>query len=245
MAFLFIDSIALANAVAMKIGDQPSDGTNDYHLYLAANLEASSMIACQDVALADCKVSSNNIQTQLIHTTTDRKVFKTLAPVTMRDAKTISIVALSSSGQVIASARVSIKKSSDSDGGGVVVNGSKIKMQDITFTVPQGWKVRQDAYHEGTLILGITDGSQFLRVYVERGSSKTLQSRLINNSAQVVSQPQTKQLGIAQWSIMQSRKGQMQTAGFQTEKNGYVYWGFVTGTSASSAVLESFLQATL
>ena len=48
--------------------------------------------------------------------------------------------------------------------------GDDIGVQDMVLTVPDGWKLHQDARDEGTIILGFSSGDEYLTLFVRQQS---------------------------------------------------------------------------
>src|SRR5690606_4473092 len=122
--------------------------------------------------------------------------------------------------------------------------GDRIQLERMSFQIPTGWKVHQDALAGGMLVLGLTNGRDYMRIYVQQGPKPDMNHTFVNNNARITRQPHDVQYGAATWTLMETAKGQRQVAAFATEKDGFTYWGFASSSSGRPAtIVQTLLQS--
>jgi hypothetical protein len=128
--------------------------------------------------------------------------------------------------------------------GTIEIQGDSIVFQDLKFSIPSGWKLHQDTFTEGTLIMAFTKGSEYFRIYAKQGALPSMQSVFVNGS-QVISQERDETIGGRSWKRIDTQKGQVSVAGFALAHNGHAYYGFGRSGSQQSAaaIAAEFLGA--
>lgn len=128
--------------------------------------------------------------------------------------------------------------------GTIDIQGDAVVFQDLNFKVPPGWKIHQDTFTEGTLIMAFTKGPDYFRIYARKGALPSLQTIFVNGS-QVVKQERGESVAGREWKRIDTQKGQVSVSGFGLTHNGHAYYGFGRSTSqqAAAAITTEFLGA--
>ena len=122
------------------------------------------------------------------------------------------------------------------------IQGTAITFQDLKFNTPPGWKIYQDAFTDGTLIISFEKASDFFRLYARQGTIPSLQSMFANGS-QITGPERDESIGTRIWKRIDTQRDQIAVAGFTLSFNGHAYYGFGRSgsTQGAIAVLSEFL----
>ncbi len=118
--------------------------------------------------------------------------------------------------------------------------GETIAVQDMQLTVPDGWRLSQDAKDQGTIVLGFKNGTEDLTLYVKGQTGMDMRSVFVNGS-EVVSDVRNVARNRFTWKVLETRKSftprntTYSIASFMTELNGATYYGYSrAGTQAKA-----------
>ena len=127
--------------------------------------------------------------------------------------------------------------------GTINIQGSTITFQDIQFTVPTGWKLHQDTFTDGTLIISFEKGTDYFRIYAKAGTAPALQTIFVNGST-VVGAEKEQTIAEKAYKRIDTQKGTVFVSGFSLTYKNHAYYGFgrSSSTSAASAVATEFLS---
>jgi hypothetical protein len=238
------------SAPAVRIAE--SAVSPDAHiLYIGVSPAAAEVVLCESAAPAACTAqTSGAVHTRLVATRADRKVFQTDISVLLKPGSRWTVAALGAGGAAVETARFELSRAGGTGtgtgtGGGTTLTGTRIKVQDLSFDIPSGYKVHQDALARGTIIVGLTNGTDYLRIYVKQGAAPDMQRTFASTGAQVTRQAASTSFGGQSWTLMGTRKGSSTSvAAFSGERAGFSYWGFGASTSGDpAATVESFLRS--
>jgi hypothetical protein len=118
--------------------------------------------------------------------------------------------------------------------GNINIQGSTITFQDIQFTVPTGWKLHQDTFTDGTLIISFEKDTEYFRMYAKQGSAPDLQSFFVNGST-VVGAEKEQKIAEKDYRRIDTQKGQIFVSGFSLTYKNHAYYGFARSSSTASA----------
>lgn len=120
------------------------------------------------------------------------------------------------------------------------VAGDQIQIQDMTLTVPDGWRLRQDAKDEGTVILGFEKGSEYVTLFVSQ-RSVDMRAMFVNGST-VVRDIRSAPRNSFEWRVLETSKTLANparttyVASFLTTLNGNSYYGYGRAASSQNAI---------
>jgi hypothetical protein len=120
------------------------------------------------------------------------------------------------------------------------VAGDQIQVQDMTLTVPDGWRLRQDARDEGTIILGFEKGSEYVTLFVSQ-NAVDMRAMFVNGST-VVRDIRSAPRNTFDWRVLETSKTLSNpsrttyVASFLATLNGNSYYGYGRGASSQTAM---------
>lgn len=141
--------------------------------------------------------------------------------------------------------------------GGNAGAASGLAIKELRLSLPQGWKMDQDALAGDTLLFGFANGSEYLTLYAKAKTGIEMKSIFVNGST-VVSDLRTEAKGRLQWKRLEtskaapttvtgvgtgSIKGMQYLSSFMAEHNGVTYYGY--SRSADSAKAKANVEAFL
>jgi hypothetical protein len=120
-----------------------------------------------------------------------------------------------------------------------------VYLNDMQFTLPQGWTLIQDGVANGTTLVGIGNADQYITLFSKTGTTLDLKS-MVANQSEIGAGGGTETYGPFSWNALDSsHQPQSQNAtaraatvyvhGFSTTFNGRVYYGFSRASSAAAA----------
>jgi hypothetical protein len=116
-------------------------------------------------------------------------------------------------------------------------NGDLV-VQSITFSVPSGWTLKQDALSDQTILMGFKKGTEAFTLYVKKGPAIDLKKMFVNQS-QVVSQIATETHGAFSWNVIQTERklasAHYYVYGFTTKIGDANYTGYGRSDSQANA----------
>jgi hypothetical protein len=127
--------------------------------------------------------------------------------------------------------------------GNINIQGSAITFQDIQFTVPPGWRLHQDTFTDGTLIISFEKGSDYFRLYAKQGTSPSLQNIFVNGST-VINAEREQPIAGKSYKRIDTQKDQIFVSGFSHNYKSHSYFGFgrSSSTTAANSVATEFLS---
>ena len=237
-----------ADAAYIYLADQPAAG-GAYALFVGVGATVQTVVLCKNGAIANCNTQTQGaLSAHYVTNKNGRRIFQTDNAVSLEDGAKYAVVGLNADGaaleyQMIRFDKVTTTNTSSNNTGGSTgdgaTSGDQVKLQDMAFTIPEGWKVQQDAAARGTLILGLTKGNDYMRIYVRQGTGPDMQ-RTFANGAAITKTVYTQQLGGNTWKRMGTRMAPASNvryiSAFCTEKNGYSYWGYAASITSGGAI---------
>lgn len=127
-------------------------------------------------------------------------------------------------------------------------SGDVIAVQDLHLTVPDGWRLRQDARDDGRIILGFEKGTEYVTIFVSQ--DQVDMHAMFANGSTIVRDVRTVPRQGLNWQMLETSKTYSSptktayVASFAAEHQGYSYYGYSRGTSSTNALDDAtqFLQ---
>jgi hypothetical protein len=127
--------------------------------------------------------------------------------------------------------------------GNINIQGSAITFQDLQFTVPAGWRLHQDTFTDGTLIIAFEKGADYFRLYAKQGIAQSLQTIFVNGST-VIGAEKEQSIAGRSFKRIDTQKDQIFVSGFSLNYKNHAYYGFgrSSSTTAANSVATEFLS---
>ena len=136
------------------------------------------------------------------------------------------------------------------DNGTAVPTVQAINVEGVTFNLPDGWTVRQDARSNGVIIFGVEKGADYFQIYAKQGAAIDMKATFMNG-ATLVRDVARETHGSFNWNVLQSKRsrqgvGDVFVTSFMTTNGGSVIYGYSKGATAaaSQSIVNGFLDQT-
>ncbi len=122
--------------------------------------------------------------------------------------------------------------------------GDVLQVQDLVLTVPEDWKLHQDAKDNGKIILGFSKGNVYTTIYLAEATGLDMNAIFVNDS-EIEQAMREESFNAYSWKRLDTSKELSSTkyyiSSFLLENEGYSYYGYTKATSLTESQTNAAL----